>query len=33
MADFCLLSFILHEIKQPSSLMVEVFRLLKVKGK
>lgn len=28
-ADFCLLAFILHEVKQPDVLMAEVFRLLK----
>ncbi len=33
LADLCLLAFILHEVEQPSSLMVEAFRLLKPKGK
>ena len=32
-ADFCLLAFILHEVKQPDILMSEVSRLLKPEGK
>lgn len=28
-ADFCLLAFILHEVKHPDSLVAEAFRLLK----
>ena len=32
-ADFCLLAFILHEVKQPQRLVSEAFRLLKPGGK
>ena len=32
-ADVCLLAFILHEVKQPATLMAEATRLLKPKGK
>jgi ubiquinone/menaquinone biosynthesis C-methylase UbiE len=32
-ADFCLLAFILHEVKQPARLIAEAFRLLKNGGK
>ena len=32
-ADICLLAFILHEINEPDSLIVEAFRLLKNDGK
>ncbi len=32
-ADFCLLAFILHEVKQPDSVVSEAFRLLKPEGK
>ena len=32
-ADFCLLAFILHEVKQPDSFIVEAFRLLKPGGR
>ena len=32
-ADFCLLAFILHEVKQPQRLISEAFRLLKPGGK
>ena len=32
-ADFCLLAFILHEVKQPAHLIAEAFRLLKNGGK
>jgi ubiquinone/menaquinone biosynthesis C-methylase UbiE len=31
-ADFCLLAFILHEVKQPQGLISEAFRLLKPGG-
>ena len=31
-ADFCLLSFILHEVKEPDTLLKETFRLLKTGG-
>jgi ubiquinone/menaquinone biosynthesis C-methylase UbiE len=32
-ADLCLLAFILHEVKVPSYIMGEAFRLLKPEGK
>ena len=32
-ADFCLLAFILHEVKDPEVLVAEAFRLLKHGGK
>lgn len=32
-ADFCILSSILHEVKQPASLLAEAFRLLKPEGR
>jgi ubiquinone/menaquinone biosynthesis C-methylase UbiE len=32
-ADFCLLSSILHEVEQPANLLAEAFRLLKPDGK
>ena len=32
-ADFCLLSFIMHEVKEPVSLLKEAFRLLNNGGK
>lgn len=32
-ADFCLLSSILHEVEQPANLLAEAFRLLKPEGK
>ena len=32
-ADICLLAFILHEVKQPSNLISEAFRLLKPLGR
>ena len=32
-ADICLLAFILHEVKRPDSLVVEVSRLLKPEGR
>jgi ubiquinone/menaquinone biosynthesis C-methylase UbiE len=32
-ADFCLLSSILHEVEQPANLLAEAFRLLKPKGR
>ncbi len=32
-ADFCLLAFILHEVKQPDGLINEAFRLLRPEGK
>jgi ubiquinone/menaquinone biosynthesis C-methylase UbiE len=32
-ADICLLAFILHEIKKPSNLITEAFRLLKSDGR
>jgi ubiquinone/menaquinone biosynthesis C-methylase UbiE len=32
-ADFCLLAFILHEVKQPVSLMTEASRLLRPESK
>lgn len=32
-ADFCLLAFTLHEVKQPDTIMVEAFRLLKPEGR
>jgi ubiquinone/menaquinone biosynthesis C-methylase UbiE len=32
-ADFCLLAFILHEVKQHANLIAEAFRLLKPDGK
>lgn len=32
-ADVCLLAFILHEVKQPATLMAEASRLLKTGGK
>ena len=32
-ADLCLLAFVLHEVKEPGSLIVEACRLLKPKGK
>ncbi len=33
MADFCLLSFILHEVKEPGKLLEETYRLLKDNGR
>ena len=33
MVDFCLLSFILHEVKEPIKLLREAFRLLKNNGR
>lgn len=32
-ADICLLAFILHELKEPASLITEAFRLLKPNGR
>jgi ubiquinone/menaquinone biosynthesis C-methylase UbiE len=32
-ADFCLLAFILHEVKQPYSIIAEAFRLIKPDGR
>ena len=32
-ADVCLLAFILHEVKQPATLIAEATRLLKPRGK
>jgi len=32
-ADICLLAFILHEVKQPESLVAEAARLLKLRGR
>jgi ubiquinone/menaquinone biosynthesis C-methylase UbiE len=32
-ADFCLLAFILHEVKDPGALIAEAYRLLKPGGK
>jgi len=32
-ADFCLLAFILHHVKQPDKFITEAFRLLKPEGK
>ncbi len=32
-ADFCLMSLILHDIEQPDTVMAEAFRLLKPEGK
>jgi ubiquinone/menaquinone biosynthesis C-methylase UbiE len=32
-ADFCLLAFILHEVKEPEVLIAEAFRLLKPGGR